>query len=71
MSLLLDILVPWASLNVLVCCLAWLSARGLDRREAVRAAGRDDDRQSVRQSADGTLHLLPWQADVYEPSSAR
>jgi hypothetical protein len=70
MSLLLDILVPWASLNVLVCCLAWLSARGLDRREAVRA-GRDDDRQSVRQSADGTLQLLTWQADVYEPSSAR
>jgi hypothetical protein len=71
MSLLLDILVPWASLNVLVCCLAWISARGLDRRQAVRGAGHDDDRKSVRQSTDGTLQLLTWQADVYEPSSAR
>lgn len=71
MSLLLDILVAWASLNVLVCCLAWLSARGLDRREAVRALARERDRPSPRQSADGTLQLLTWQADVYEPSSAR
>lgn len=71
MSILLVILATWALANMLVCCLAWLSAYGLTRRQAIREAGRQSTHPSAPQSGDETAHGLPLPADVYRTSSAR
>jgi hypothetical protein len=71
MSILLDILAPWAFVNVVVCCIAWLSVSGVERRESDRAAGNAAEHMTIRQSSDGTLHLLALRADLHQPSSAR
>jgi hypothetical protein len=71
MSVLVDVLVPWASVNVLVCCLGWLSVKGVDRRQDIRIAARESERGAIRQSSDGTLRLLTRQAEVSESRSGQ
>jgi hypothetical protein len=70
MNILLDILAPWALLNVTVCGLACVSMMSAERREA-GSAERDLDVVAVEHLTAGSVRLFARPDDVCKPACAR